>query len=57
MIGVAEVEARRYAVATQAMCSSPPRRPAIVGSAVATMVVSSDERSRPTINPPSTVRT
>src|SRR3954452_1484836 len=40
------VEASRYAVTTHDRCSSPPRSPTIVGSAVETIVWSSDASSR-----------
>ncbi len=50
--GVDAVEARMYAVTTQEMCDRPCRSPAMVGSAVATMVWSSAASSRPSSSAP-----
>ena len=49
-IGVAIVEASRYAVTTHESCEMPPRSPTIVGSAVDTIVWSSDASSITSIN-------
>ncbi len=53
-IGVAIVEASRYAVTTHASCEIPPRSPTIVGSAVDTIVESSDASSITSISAPNT---
>ena len=54
--GVTTVTARRYAVTTQERCSSPPSSPTIVGSAVETIVWSSDASSITSISPLTTRR-
>src|SRR3954449_8759119 len=48
--------ARRYAVTTHERCSRPPRSPTIVGSAVDTIVWSSDASSMTSMSPPMTSR-
>src|SRR3954452_2422238 len=48
------VSASKYAVVTQAMWSNPPRSPAMVGSAVATMVASSAATNMTSIRPEKT---
>jgi hypothetical protein len=55
--GVTAVIASRYAVTTQEMWVSPPRSPTIVGSAVETIVWSSDARSITSISPLATIST
>ena len=50
--GVEIVEASRYAVTTQESFSIPPRSPTIVGSAVDTIVESSDASSITSISDP-----
>src|SRR6516225_1542256 len=50
--GVDTVDASRYAVTTQDRCDSPCRSPAIVGSAVATIVWSSAASSSPSSSAP-----
>ena len=50
--GVDTVDASRYAVTTQDRCDSPCRSPAIVGSAVATIVWSSAASSIPSSSAP-----
>ncbi len=52
--GVVIVEVSRYAVTTQNSLSIPPRLPAIVGSAVDTIVESSDAISITSISAPNT---
>ena len=51
------VEASRYAVTTHERCWSPPRSPTIVGSAVATIVWSSDASRMTSISAPKIRRT
>ena len=51
------VDASRYAVTTHGSCEIPPRLPAIVGSAVDTIVESSDAISITNISAPNTGRT
>src|SRR3954452_20628208 len=55
--GVTTVTASRYAVTTHEMCSRPPRSPTIVGSAVETIVWSSDASSITSIRPLMTTAT
>ena len=50
--GVVIVDASRYAVTTHDSCAMPPRSPAIVGSAVETIVESSDASSITSISAP-----
>src|SRR3954449_5214944 len=54
--GVTTVTARRYAVTTQERCWSPPSSPTIVGSAVETIVWSSDASSMTSMSPLTTRR-
>src|SRR3954454_644864 len=54
--GVTTVTARRYAVTTHERCSRPPSSPTIVGSAVDTIVWSSDASSMTSIRPLTTSR-
>ena len=55
--GVTAVCASRYAVTTQEMWLRPPRSPTIVGSAVETIVWSSDAISSTSISPVKTTQT
>src|SRR4051794_8142292 len=54
--GVTTVTARRYAVTTQERCCRPPSSPTIVGSAVETIVWSSDASSMTSMSPLTTRR-
>jgi hypothetical protein len=51
------VEASRYAVTTHERCCRPPRSPTIVGSAVATIVWSSEASRTTRISAPKITRT
>jgi hypothetical protein len=51
------VEVSRYAVTTHDRCSMPPSSPTMVGSAVATIVWSSDARKRTSRSAPKIRRT
>ncbi len=55
--GVDTVEASRYAVMTQDRCDSPCRSPAMVGSAVATIVWSRAASSMPSSSAPMMIST
>src|SRR5207302_1294063 len=55
--GPVTVDASRYAVTTHERCWSPPRSPTIVGSAVDTIVWSSDASRMTSISAPKTTRT
>src|SRR5256885_13290356 len=56
-MGPLTVDASRYAVTTHDRCCSPPRSPTIVGSAVDTIVWSSDASRITIISAPKITRT